>query len=78
MFSSTVMGFWWRKEARDGQKDSRAMGYEPEKEGISGNGKEPRAVPGTLLESELPLLDSIGDDIGHHPNLAALHPDIGT
>ena len=73
------MGFWWRKAARDGQKDSRATGYEPEKVGISRNGKEPREVPGALLEkSELPLLNSIGDDIGHHPNLAALHPDIGT
>ena len=41
--------------------------------------KSPGEVfPGALLESELPLLDSIGDDIGHHPNLAALHPDIGT
>jgi len=73
------MGFWWRKAARDGQKDSRATGYEPEKVGISRNGKEPRgSFPRALLESELPLLDSIGDDIGHHPNLAALHPDIGT
>ena len=39
--------------------------------------KSPGDVPGALLESESPVLDSLGEDIGNHPNLAALHPDIG-
>ena len=72
------MGFWWRKAARDGQEDSRATGYEPEKEGISGNGKEPREVPGALLKSAVSLLDSLGENVRDYAGLATLKPDVNS